>query len=163
MMYEKLVKIYFLFILLFCLEAYSMTHEKKNFICADEVGPVIEFQIPYFDKGKVSSEFFFKLYYSDDRNLYYNESGAMSKKSSPIDNSYFYYKVQTTIKNEESIMIPPNSFALASSLEYFKMPRNVTGLVTAKSTYARCGLGVPPTVMLKKDGSMFKTLACWNN
>ena len=40
-----------------------------------------------------------------------------------------------------------NSFALASSLEYFKMPRNVTGLVTAKSTYARCGLGTPPTVL----------------
>ena len=27
------------------------------------------------------------------------------------------------------------------------MPRNVTGLVTAKSTYARCGLGTPPTVL----------------
>jgi len=52
-----------------------------------------------------------------------------------------------TVKNEDSILIPPNSFALASSLEYFKMPRNVTGLVTAKSTYARCGLGVPPTVL----------------
>ena len=42
-----------------------------------------------------------------------------------------------TVKGEESILIPPNSFALASSLEYFKMPRDVTGLVTAKSTYAR--------------------------
>ena len=52
-----------------------------------------------------------------------------------------------TIKDQPSILIPPNSFALASSLEYFKMPRNVTGLVTAKSTYARCGLGVPPTVL----------------
>ena len=52
-----------------------------------------------------------------------------------------------TVKGEESILIPPNSFALASSLEYFKMPRNVTGLVTAKSTYARCGLGTPPTVL----------------
>ena len=41
-----------------------------------------------------------------------------------------------TVKGEESILIPPNSFALASSLEYFKMPRDVTGLVTAKSTYA---------------------------
>ena len=39
-----------------------------------------------------------------------------------------------TIKGEESVLIPPNSFALASSLEYFKMPRNVTGLVTAKKT-----------------------------
>ena len=52
-----------------------------------------------------------------------------------------------TVKDEKSILIPPNSFALAASLEYFKMPRNVTGLVTAKSTYARCGLGVPPTVL----------------
>ena len=52
-----------------------------------------------------------------------------------------------TIKGEDSVLIPPNSFALASSLEYFKMPRNVTGLVTAKSTYARCGLGTPPTVL----------------
>ena len=48
-----------------------------------------------------------------------------------------------TVKGEEFILIPPNSFALASSLEYFKMPRNITGLVTAKSTYARCGLGTP--------------------
>ena len=52
-----------------------------------------------------------------------------------------------TVKGEEFILIPPNSFALASSLEYFKMPRNITGLVTAKSTYARCGLGTPPTVL----------------
>ena len=52
-----------------------------------------------------------------------------------------------TIKGEEYILIPPNSFALASSLEYFRMPRDVTGLVTAKSTYARCGLGTPPTVL----------------
>ena len=52
-----------------------------------------------------------------------------------------------TVKGEDSILIPPNSFALASSLEYFKMPRNVTGLVTAKSSYARCGLGTPPTVL----------------
>ena len=52
-----------------------------------------------------------------------------------------------TVNDEESILIPPNSFVLAASLEFFKMPRNVTGLVTAKSTYARCGLGVPPTVL----------------
>ena len=50
-----------------------------------------------------------------------------------------------TVKDEESILIPPNSFALASSLEYFKMPRNITGLVTAKSTYARCGIIVNVT------------------
>ena len=52
-----------------------------------------------------------------------------------------------TIKGESSILIPPNSFALSGSLEYFKMPRNVTGLVTAKSSYARCGLGTPSSVL----------------
>lgn len=36
-------------------------------------------------------------------------------------------------------MIPANSFALAVSIEYFKMPRNVTGVVLGKSTYARAG------------------------
>tara|TARA_B100000700_G_C14836525_1_gene757099 strand:+ start:124 stop:690 length:567 start_codon:yes stop_codon:yes gene_type:complete len=52
-----------------------------------------------------------------------------------------------TVKNEESILIPPNSFALCHSRESFKMPRNVTGLVTLKSTYCRVGLGHPPSVL----------------
>ena len=42
---------------------------------------------------------------------------------------------------------PPNSFILARSLEYIRMPRNVTGLMTNKSTYARCGLVSPITVL----------------
>ena len=40
----------------------------------------------------------------------------------------------------ETCIIPPNSFALARSVEYFRMPRNVTGVVLGKSTYARCGI-----------------------
>ena len=52
-----------------------------------------------------------------------------------------------TVKDEKSVLIPPNSFALANSLEYFKIPRDVTGLVTSKSSYARVGLGNPPTVL----------------
>lgn len=36
--------------------------------------------------------------------------------------------------------IPPNGFVLTSSKEYIRMPRNVTGLVLGKSTYARCGI-----------------------
>ena len=36
--------------------------------------------------------------------------------------------------------IPPNSFALARSIEYIRMPRDVTGVVLGKSTYARCGI-----------------------
>ena len=37
-------------------------------------------------------------------------------------------------------IIPPNSFALAKSMEYFKIPRNVIALCIGKSTYARCGI-----------------------
>ena len=37
-------------------------------------------------------------------------------------------------------IIPPNSFALARSLEYMRIPRNVLGAVLGKSTYARCGI-----------------------
>ncbi len=38
------------------------------------------------------------------------------------------------------ILIPPNSFALARSVEKFKIPRNVLCVVLGKSTYARCGI-----------------------
>jgi len=41
---------------------------------------------------------------------------------------------------EEYVEIPPNSFALTHSLEYFRMPDDVLGIVQGKSTYARCGI-----------------------
>ena len=37
-------------------------------------------------------------------------------------------------------VIPPNSFALARTVEYFKIPRNVLTICLGKSTYARCGI-----------------------
>jgi dCTP deaminase len=37
-------------------------------------------------------------------------------------------------------LIPPNSFALARSVEYFRIPRNVMTVCVGKSTYARCGI-----------------------
>ena len=42
-------------------------------------------------------------------------------------------------------VIPPNSFALASTVEYFKIPRNVLTICLGKSTYARCGIIVNVT------------------
>ncbi len=36
--------------------------------------------------------------------------------------------------------IPPNSFVLGRSIEHFRLPRNVTGIILGKSTYARCGI-----------------------
>lgn len=45
----------------------------------------------------------------------------------------------------ESILIPANSFVLARSREYFRIPRDVITICTGKSTYARCGLIVNVT------------------
>ena len=45
----------------------------------------------------------------------------------------------------EVLVIPPNSFALARSVEYFRIPRNVLTICMGKSTYARCGIIVNVT------------------
>ena len=45
----------------------------------------------------------------------------------------------------DTCIIPPNSFALASTIEYFKIPRSVLTICLGKSTYARCGIIVNVT------------------
>ena len=45
----------------------------------------------------------------------------------------------------EVCIIPPNSFALAKTVEYFRIPRDVLTVCVGKSTYARCGLIVNVT------------------
>jgi dCTP deaminase len=45
----------------------------------------------------------------------------------------------------ETCIVPPNSFALARSVEYFRIPRNVLTICVGKSTYARCGIIVNVT------------------
>ena len=42
-------------------------------------------------------------------------------------------------------IVPPNSFALARTIEYFRIPRNVLTICLGKSTYARCGIIVNVT------------------
>ena len=42
-------------------------------------------------------------------------------------------------------IVPPNSFALARTVEYFKIPRDVLAICLGKSTYARCGIIVNVT------------------
>ena len=43
-------------------------------------------------------------------------------------------------RNGPDCLIPPHSLALARSMEFFRIPRNILGLCTGKSTYSRCGL-----------------------
>jgi len=48
-------------------------------------------------------------------------------------------------RNTEVCIIPPNSFALARTVEYFRIPRDVLVICVGKSTYARCGIIVNVT------------------
>ena len=61
-----------------------------------------------------------------------------------VDPKRFDDKSFVDIRGDECI-IPPNSFALARTLEYFRIPRNVLTICLGKSTYARCGIIVNVT------------------
>ena len=64
--------------------------------------------------------------------------------STVVDPKNFDPKSFVDIKADVCI-IPPNSFALAKTVEYFRIPRDVLTVCVGKSTYARCGLIVNVT------------------
>ncbi len=59
--------------------------------------------------------------------------------SSIVDPKQFDPKSFVEFEGDVCI-VPPNSFALARSVEYFRIPRNVMTITVGKSTYARCGI-----------------------
>jgi len=59
--------------------------------------------------------------------------------SAVVDPKNFDAKSFVEFKGEICV-VPPNSFALARSVEYFRIPRNVLTICVGKSTYARCGI-----------------------
>ena len=61
-----------------------------------------------------------------------------------VDPKNFDPKSFVDIQADECV-IPPNSFALASTVEYFRIPRDVLTVCLGKSTYARCGIIVNVT------------------
>ena len=64
--------------------------------------------------------------------------------STVVDPKNFDARSFVDVKADVCI-IPPNSFALAKTVEYFRIPRNVLTVCVGKSTYARCGLIVNVT------------------
>ena len=61
-----------------------------------------------------------------------------------VDPKHFDPNSFVTVKSDVCI-VPPNSFALARTVEYFRIPRNVLTICLGKSTYARCGIIVNVT------------------
>lgn len=64
--------------------------------------------------------------------------------NSIVDPKHFTEDTFIAIQSNVCV-IPPNSFALARSIEYFRIPRNILTMCIGKSTYARCGLIVNVT------------------
>ena len=64
--------------------------------------------------------------------------------SAVVDPKQFDPRSMIDFKSDTCV-IPPNSFALARTMEYFRIPRNVLTLCIGKSTYARCGIIVNVT------------------
>ena len=64
--------------------------------------------------------------------------------SAVVDPKAFDAKSFVDMKGDH-VIIPPNSFALARTVEYFRIPRNVMTICLGKSTYARCGIIVNVT------------------
>lgn len=73
--------------------------------------------------------------------LFNNTAGCI------VDPKDFRRSAFTEIHTEigETVLIPPNSFALAETVEYIEMPRDVMGDIKGRSTLARCGYCLPTT------------------
>jgi len=64
--------------------------------------------------------------------------------SAVVDPKKFDNKSMVDFKGDVCV-IPPNSFALARTVEYFRIPRSILTICVGKSTYARCGIIVNVT------------------
>ena len=92
-------------------------------------------------KGKIS--FGLSSYGYDARVS--NEFKVFTNVNSRVVDPKKFKKDSFITKIGKECIIPPNSFALARTIEYFKIPENVLVICLGKSTYARCGIIVNVT------------------
>jgi len=84
------------------------------------------------------SSYGYDLRVSDEYKIFTNINNSIVDPKNFDDKSFVRYKGDVCI-------VPANSFALARSVEYFKIPKNILTLCVGKSTYARCGIIVNVT------------------
>ena len=85
-----------------------------------------------------TSSYGYDIRCSDEFKLFTNLNSTI------VDPKQFDSNSFVDVKSDVCI-IPPNSFALARTVEYFRIPRNVLTICLGKSTYARCGIIVNVT------------------
>lgn len=99
-------------------------------------------QVRYVDNNKVvsygTSSYGYDVRCADEFKVFTNINSTI------VDPKYFDANSFLDIK-ADTCVIPPNSFALARTIEYFKIPRSVLTICLGKSTYARCGIIVNVT------------------
>ena len=79
------------------------------------------------------SSYGYDIRVADEFKIFTNINSAM------VDPKNFDPRSMVDFKGDVCI-IPPNSFALARTVEYFRIPRNIFTICVGKSTYARCGI-----------------------
>ena len=97
------------------------------------IEPFVESQVR---NGVISygvSSYGYDIRVADEFKVFTNVFGAT------VDPKHFDTKSMVDIKADVCV-IPPNSFALARTVEYFRIPRKVLTVCLGKSTYARCGI-----------------------
>jgi dCTP deaminase len=103
---------------------------------AREHGMIEPFEDRQVRQGTISyglSSFGYDMRVADEFKIFTNVNNAIVDPKAFDDRSFVPYQGDVCI-------VPPNSFALARSVEYFRIPRKVITLCVGKSTYARCGI-----------------------
>jgi dCTP deaminase len=97
---------------------------------------IVPFEEGQVRKGVISyglSSYGYDIRISDEFKIFTNINTTIVDPKSFDPRSFVDFKGDVCV-------IPPNSFALGRSVEYFKIPRNVMTICLGKSTYARCGI-----------------------
>ena len=112
---------------------------------AQEQGMIEPFeakQVRSTEQGKVisygTSSYGYDVRCSDEFKIFTNINSAIVDPKNFSEGSFVDVKADVCI-------IPPNSFALARTVEFFRIPRDVLTICLGKSTYARCGIIVNVT------------------
>jgi len=105
---------------------------------AVEFGMIDPFENGQISRGMISyglSTYGYDIRVADEFQVFTNiYSGIVDPKNFDSE------KLLTILNGVDFCVIPPNSFALARTEEYFRIPRDVLTLCVGKSTYARCGI-----------------------
>ena len=106
------------------------------------IEPFFPDQVRQMDGRKVisfgTSSYGYDIRCADEFKIFTNINSTIVDPKNFDSNSFVDVKSDVCI-------IPPNSFALARTMEYFRIPRNVLTVCLGKSTYARCGIIVNVT------------------